>query len=99
MASCADGTLPESMPAAAGDPGIPIPGIPAQTPALDPREPNKAIPQNDPFSPAYDELFNYLLLLINDYPGAWASWDSVEKQELLRPKIMTTVEDAHAVAW
>eukprot|EP00959_Pyramimonas_sp_CCMP1952_P015581 329867-Pyramimonas_sp.AAC.1 len=76
MASCADGTLPESVPATAGDPGIPIPGIPTQPPALDPRGPNEAIPQNDPCGPACDELFNYLLLLINDYPGAWASWDS-----------------------
>eukprot|EP00959_Pyramimonas_sp_CCMP1952_P412776 8649605-Pyramimonas_sp.AAC.1 len=69
MASCADGTLPDSMPAATSDPGILIPGIATQPPAFDPREPNKAIPQNNPFGHAYDELFNYLLLLINDYPG------------------------------
>eukprot|EP00959_Pyramimonas_sp_CCMP1952_P275238 5753304-Pyramimonas_sp.AAC.1 len=54
MASCADGTLPVSLPATAGDPSIPIPGIPTQPPAIDPREPNKAIPQNGPFGPAYD---------------------------------------------
>eukprot|EP00959_Pyramimonas_sp_CCMP1952_P314166 6576632-Pyramimonas_sp.AAC.1 len=87
MASCADGTLPESMPATTSGPDIPIPGIPTQPPALDPRGPNQAIPQDDPFGHAHDEFFNYLLLLINDYPGAWASWDSVEKQELLHPKI------------
>eukprot|EP00959_Pyramimonas_sp_CCMP1952_P105392 2203283-Pyramimonas_sp.AAC.1 len=87
------------MPAATNDPGIPIPGIPTQPPALDPREPNQAIPQDDPFGHAYDELFNYLLLLVNDYPGAWAPWDSLEKQELIHPKIVKTVEDAHAVTW
>eukprot|EP00959_Pyramimonas_sp_CCMP1952_P256013 5347424-Pyramimonas_sp.AAC.1 len=75
------------MPSTTSDPDIPSPGIPTQPPALDPREPNQAILQDDPFGHAYCDLFNYLLLQIKDYPGAWASWDSVEKQELLHPKI------------
>ncbi len=39
------------------------------------------------------------MLLIKEHPGAWASWHSLEKDELLEPKIVKTVEDAHAVTW
>eukprot|EP00959_Pyramimonas_sp_CCMP1952_P101614 2125926-Pyramimonas_sp.AAC.1 len=73
MASCASGTLPKSIPLASSDPCIPLPGLAKEPPALDPRDPTKAMPHDDPFGHAYDDLFNYLMLLINDYPGAWAS--------------------------
>eukprot|EP00959_Pyramimonas_sp_CCMP1952_P366581 7677678-Pyramimonas_sp.AAC.1 len=57
---------------------MPIPGLAKEPPAPDP---TKAIPASDPYGEAYEELFNQLLLLINDYPGAWASWESDEKKE------------------
>eukprot|EP00959_Pyramimonas_sp_CCMP1952_P024632 516953-Pyramimonas_sp.AAC.1 len=71
MASCASGTLPKAMPLATSDPCIPIPGLAKEPPAPDP---TKSIHAGDPYGEAYEELFNQLLLLINDYPGAWASW-------------------------
>eukprot|EP00959_Pyramimonas_sp_CCMP1952_P441408 9240783-Pyramimonas_sp.AAC.1 len=99
MASCASGALPKSIPLASSHPCIPIPGLAKEPPALDPRDPTKAIPHDDPFGHAYDDLFNYLLLLINDCPGAWASWDSPEKQEFVHPKFVKEIQDAHAVTW
>eukprot|EP00959_Pyramimonas_sp_CCMP1952_P350996 7353220-Pyramimonas_sp.AAC.1 len=87
------------MPLATSDPCMPIPGLAKEPPAPDPSDPTKAIPDNDPFGHAYDELFNNLLLLINDYPGAWASWESPEKRELFHPKIVKEIQDAHAVTW
>eukprot|EP00959_Pyramimonas_sp_CCMP1952_P410830 8609788-Pyramimonas_sp.AAC.1 len=66
MTSCASGTLPKSMPLATSDPCMPIPGLAQEPPAPDPA---KAIPVSDPYGDAYEELFNHLLLLINDYPG------------------------------
>eukprot|EP00959_Pyramimonas_sp_CCMP1952_P087153 1823517-Pyramimonas_sp.AAC.1 len=57
MASCADGTVPASLPADAGDTTEPIPGMPKRTPAPDPSEPGKAIPDNDPWGMAYNDLF------------------------------------------
>eukprot|EP00959_Pyramimonas_sp_CCMP1952_P016813 356479-Pyramimonas_sp.AAC.1 len=87
------------MPLATSDPCMPIPGLVKEPPTPDPSDPAKAIPDNDPFGHAYDELFNHLLLLINDSPGAWASWDPAEKRELFHPKIVESIQGAHAVAW
>eukprot|EP00959_Pyramimonas_sp_CCMP1952_P085001 1777349-Pyramimonas_sp.AAC.1 len=84
MASCASGTLPKSMPLATSDPYMPIPGLANEPPAPDPAQPSKI---DDPYSGAYEELFNQRLILINDCPGAWASYESDEKKELLHPTI------------
>eukprot|EP00959_Pyramimonas_sp_CCMP1952_P419597 8788684-Pyramimonas_sp.AAC.1 len=84
MASFASGTLPKPMPLATGDPCVPIPGLANEPPAPDPTTSSQV---GDPYGEAYEGLFNQLLLLINDYPGAWASWESDEKKELFQPTI------------
>eukprot|EP00959_Pyramimonas_sp_CCMP1952_P470844 9497363-Pyramimonas_sp.AAC.1 len=53
----------------------------------------------DPYRPAYEELCYKLLSLIDDYPGVWASYDSVESMELLRETLTIHSNDAHALTW
>eukprot|EP00959_Pyramimonas_sp_CCMP1952_P220854 4617774-Pyramimonas_sp.AAC.1 len=65
MASCASGTLPRSMPLATSDPYMPIPGLTNEPPAPDPAQPCQ---DDDPYCGAYEELYNQLLLMIEDYP-------------------------------
>eukprot|EP00959_Pyramimonas_sp_CCMP1952_P050115 1047365-Pyramimonas_sp.AAC.1 len=48
---------------------------------------------------AYEELYHKLLSLIEDYPGVWSSYDSVERKELLQPKLLKYSNVAHAIAW
>eukprot|EP00959_Pyramimonas_sp_CCMP1952_P380123 7963446-Pyramimonas_sp.AAC.1 len=58
-----------------------------RTPAPDPGDPDQTLPDNDPWVIAYNDLFQYLMLLVKEYPGAWAYLHSLEKDELLHPKI------------
>eukprot|EP00959_Pyramimonas_sp_CCMP1952_P298445 6242551-Pyramimonas_sp.AAC.1 len=64
--------------------------MPTRTPAPDPGDPDKTLPDNDPWVMACNDLFQYPMQLIKDYPGVWASWHSLEKMELLHPKIVKT---------
>eukprot|EP00959_Pyramimonas_sp_CCMP1952_P429421 8993518-Pyramimonas_sp.AAC.1 len=72
---------------------MPIPGLANEPPAPDPTTSSHV---DDPDGEAYEELFNQFLLLISDYPGAWASWESDEKKELFHPTIVKDTKDAHA---
>eukprot|EP00959_Pyramimonas_sp_CCMP1952_P064226 1341452-Pyramimonas_sp.AAC.1 len=89
MASCASGTLPQSMPTATtADERVqqpcPTSGITSEPPSAASAQYNK---NDDPYCVAYKELHHKLLFLIEDYPGVWASYDSGERQELLRPTL------------
>eukprot|EP00959_Pyramimonas_sp_CCMP1952_P452989 9467496-Pyramimonas_sp.AAC.1 len=71
MASCASGTLPQSMPVAttAGErfqQQRPTPGITSEPPSATSAHPNN---NDDPYCVAYEELYHKLLSLIEDYPG------------------------------
>eukprot|EP00959_Pyramimonas_sp_CCMP1952_P324817 6798963-Pyramimonas_sp.AAC.1 len=83
MASRASGTLPQSMPVAtiAGErlpQQCPTLGITSEPPSATSAQQNK---NDDPYCVAYEELDHRLLFLIEDYPGVWASYDSVERKE------------------
>eukprot|EP00959_Pyramimonas_sp_CCMP1952_P391148 8197227-Pyramimonas_sp.AAC.1 len=101
MASRASGALPQSMPVAtpAGERvphQCPTPGLTSEPPSATtaPRHNN-----DDRYRPAYEELHYKLLSLIEDYPGAWASHDSVERKELLRETLIMHSNGAHALTW
>eukprot|EP00959_Pyramimonas_sp_CCMP1952_P370192 7752860-Pyramimonas_sp.AAC.1 len=96
MASCASGTLPQSMPLATSDPYMPIPGITNEPPPATPAQSNQ---DDDPYCGACEELYHKLILLLEDYPGVWASYNSGEKQEPLHPTIVKHAKDAHALTW
>eukprot|EP00959_Pyramimonas_sp_CCMP1952_P212801 4452995-Pyramimonas_sp.AAC.1 len=75
---------------------MPIPGLGDEPPAADPAQTNQ---DDDPYYEAYKELYYKLILLLEDYPGVWRSYNSGEKQELLHPTWVKYAKAAHALTW